>query len=91
MVPEVIAPVERVPLEVMLPVLREVEKRLVDEAVVAKRLVEVALVEVDWGAVKFWRVVEPETKAPPNTSKSAPLVVVALPPKTSAIELPPEG
>ena len=39
--------------EVMLPVLREVEKRFVELAVVLKKLVEVALVEVDWRAVKF--------------------------------------
>ena len=77
MVPEVIAPVERVPLEVMLPVLREVEKRLVDDAVVAKRLVEVALVEVDWRAVKFWRVVEPMTKRSPTPLK----LEVAVEPK----------
>jgi len=44
--PEVIGPAVRVP---MLP---EVEKRLVDEAVVEKRLVVVALVVVDLSAIK---------------------------------------
>jgi hypothetical protein len=44
---------------VMLPVLRDVEKRLVDEAVVAKKLVLVELVVVDCRPVKFCRVVEP--------------------------------
>ena len=33
-------------------------KSLEELAVVAKKLVEVAFVEVDWRAVKFWRVVE---------------------------------
>jgi hypothetical protein len=45
--PEVMAPVVRAPLEVMLPVVKLVEKRLVDEAVVAKELVEVAFVVVE--------------------------------------------
>jgi hypothetical protein len=44
---------------VMLPVLRDVEKRLVDEAVFAKKLVLVELVVVDCRPVKFCRVVEP--------------------------------
>ena len=39
--------------EVMRPVLSEVEKRFVLDAVVAKKLVEVALVEVLLSAVKF--------------------------------------
>ena len=43
---------------VMLPVLREVEKRLVEEAVVANRLVVVALVPVAFKNVKFWSVLE---------------------------------
>jgi hypothetical protein len=46
--PDVMAPVVREPDEDILPVLSEVEKRLVEEAVVEKKLVEVALVEVDW-------------------------------------------
>ena len=45
--PEVMAPVVRAPLEVMLPVVKLVEKRLVEEAVVAKELVEVAAVVVE--------------------------------------------
>jgi hypothetical protein len=44
---------------VMLPVLRDVEKRLVDEAVFAKKLVLVELVVVDCRPVKFWSVDEP--------------------------------
>jgi hypothetical protein len=36
-----------------------VPERLVVEAVVAKRLVVVALLDVELTAVKFWRVVEP--------------------------------
>ena len=43
--PEVMAP------RVALPVLSEVEKRLVEEAVVEKKLVVVALVVVDWFAI----------------------------------------
>jgi hypothetical protein len=39
-----------------------VAKRLVDEAVVAKKLVVVAEEEVELEAVKFWRVVEPRCK-----------------------------
>ena len=52
--PEVIRPAVR------LPIFPEVEKRLVEEAVVAKKLVVVAEVVVELIAVKFWRVVEPE-------------------------------
>lgn len=37
----------------MRPVARDVEKRLVEEAVVAKKLVEVAFVVVAWSPVKF--------------------------------------
>ena len=44
--PEVMAPVDREPVEVMLPVFKEVAKRLVEEAVVEKKLVLVALVVV---------------------------------------------
>ena len=46
----------------MLPVFKAVENRLVELAVVAKREVVVALVEVLFSAVKFWRVVEPVAK-----------------------------
>jgi hypothetical protein len=62
--PEVIAP------RVELPAFKAVAKRLVEEAVVAKKLVVVALVEVDQRAVKFWRVVE---------ERATRLVVVAVP------------
>ena len=47
---------------VRVPILPEVEKRLVDEAVPEKKVVEVALVVVAFIAVKFWRVVEELTK-----------------------------
>ena len=43
----------------MAPVLSAVENRLVELAVVLKREVVVALVEVELSAVKFWRVEEP--------------------------------
>ena len=41
------------------PVVNAVENKLVLDAVVAKELVVVALVEVELSAVKFWSVVEP--------------------------------
>ena len=44
---------------VMLPVLRDVEKRLVDEAVVAKKLVVVAFVPVALVKVNLCSVDEP--------------------------------
>ena len=49
----------------------------VKTAEVAKRLVEVASVVVDFSPVKFWRVVEPTTKRSPVEL----MVVVAVPPK----------
>ncbi len=63
---------------VMLPVLREVEKRLVDEAVPAKKLVLVELVVVDCKAVKFWRVEEPVARilAAVRSELMKPLVAV---------------
>ena len=54
-------------------------------------MVEVAEVEVDVRAVKLWRVVEPLVYIPPRTSRSAPVVVVAFPPRTKAISFPPFG
>lgn len=50
--PEVMAP------KVTLPALIAVAKRLVDDAVVAKKLVVVAEVPVAFTKVKFWRVDE---------------------------------
>jgi hypothetical protein len=44
------------------PMLPLVEKRLVDDAVVEKWLVVVALVEVELRKVMFWRVEEPVTR-----------------------------
>ena len=48
----------------MVPEAKEivVAERLVEEAVVAKEEVVVALVEVEFWAVKFWRVEEPERR-----------------------------
>lgn len=48
----------------LLPKFASEEKRLVDEAVVVKRLVVVAEVVVDLTAVKFWRVEELFTLIP---------------------------
>jgi hypothetical protein len=61
---------------VRVPMLAEVEKRFVDEAVVLKKLVVVALVEVELVAVNLWRVVEPTTKRSPEEL----MVEVAEPP-----------
>ena len=46
------------PVTVSEPRFADAEKRLVDEAVVEKELVVVALVPVAFKKVKFWRVVE---------------------------------
>ncbi len=46
--------------------------------------VVVARVPVALTKVKFWRVVEPEVYISPSTSSSAPVVVVADPPMTTA-------
>ena len=56
-----------------------VKKRLVVEAVVAKRLVEVAALDVELTAVKFWRVDEEKAVRPPLASilkSSAPAELV---------------
>ena len=68
--------------------MRSEEKRLVEEAVVEKKLVVVALVEVDCRAVKFWRVVEPTT----NRSPDELMVEVAEPPilKLLPVSCPPK-
>jgi hypothetical protein len=50
---------------VRVPMLAAVAARLVEEAVVEKKLVVVAEVPVALVKVKFWRVVEPETKRSP--------------------------
>ena len=52
----------RAPPRVRVPRLAEVEYRLVLLAVVLKKLVDVAEVEVELSAVKFWRVEEPVAK-----------------------------
>ena len=62
-------------------IVRAEEKRLVELAVVAKKLVVVALVPVAFLKVKFWRVVEPTTKRSPLVL----MVLVAEPPMESAL------
>jgi hypothetical protein len=46
-----------------IPAERLVAKRLVEEAVMANKLVVVALVEVEFRAVKLWRVVEARARS----------------------------
>ena len=58
------------------PTVRSEENRLVLDAVVLKKLVEVALVEVEFEAVKFCKVEEPMTRRSPDEL----MVVVAVPP-----------
>ena len=53
-----------------------VKKRLVLDAVVAKNEVEVAFVEVEFPAVKFWRVDEPVERMLPNDPRP---VAVSVP------------
>ena len=55
-------------------------KRLVDDAVVLKKLVVVALVPVAFLKVKCWRVVEPTTKRSPEV-----LIVVEAEPPTDRV------
>lgn len=52
-------------VEVSPPPKKLVEKRLVDEAFVAKKFVVVAEVPVAFRKVKCWSVVEPETRRSP--------------------------
>lgn len=63
--------------------LKEAAKRLVEEATVLKKLVEVELDEVELRAVKFWRVVEPITKRSPEEL----MVVVAVWPTRRVLAL----
>jgi hypothetical protein len=53
--------------------------------VVAKRLVEVALVEVELRAVKFWRVDEPVTRRLERVVR--PLVTLRVPVRLAALEI----
>ena len=68
--------------------LKEAVNKLEEEAVVEKKLVEVALVEVDCRAVKFCKVVEPTTKRSPEVL----MVEVAEPPilKELPVSCPPK-
>ena len=75
------AGMEAEPLMVRVEKLPEVEKRLVEEAVVEKKLVVVAEDEVELTAVKFWRVVEPMTRRSPAEL----MVVVAVEPIVSKL------
>ena len=63
---------------VMLPVLSDVEKRFVDDEVLAKKLVLVELVVVDCSPVKFWSVDEPVARMLAAVSRELmkPLVAV---------------
>ena len=61
----VVAPVIVKLLVVSVPMLPVVAKRFVDEAVVVKKLVEVAEVDVELIAVKFCMVVEPIWRVSP--------------------------
>lgn len=74
-----------VTLPVRVPVMA-VPNRLVNLPLVAKRLVEVALVPVAFRKVKFWRVEEPVVNIPcpfkANTSSLAILEVAEAPNKT---------
>ena len=65
LVPRARAPDEVMAPEVMRPVLREVENRLVELAVVANELVVVAFVEVELRAVKFCKVEDAKERNPP--------------------------
>ena len=67
----------RRPLEVMFPPEKAVAKRLVEEAVVLNIVVVVALVEVEFRAVKFWRVVDPWARILPEVVR--PVTVRLLP------------
>ena len=74
-----------VPCVVRRPRFATAPNKFVLDAVDANEVVVVAFVEVELSAVKFWRVVEPETNIEPRFSKSAPVVVVAEPPNTTAV------
>lgn len=65
------------PVEVKLPPEPVVKKRLVLDAVVAKKLVEVAEDEVELRAVKFWRVEEPETSRLASVASDDELITLA--------------
>ena len=70
--------------------LKRAVKRLVDEAVVLKELVVVALVPVAFTKVKFWRVVEPTTRRLPDefmVVEAAPPIAREFPVKTEAKRL----
>ena len=72
------------PVEVILPTeLIAVAKRLVEDAVVANDVVEVALVVVEFNPVKFWRVDEPLErrfpKVPRPVANMVPAVVFTCP------------
>jgi hypothetical protein len=77
-------------VEVPFPTVRRpmfafVLKRFVLDAVAANEFVVVAAVPVAVVKVNAWSVVEPETNIEPRFSKSAPVVVVADPPKTTEV------
>jgi hypothetical protein len=66
------------------PALRAVANKFVEDAVVEKKLVEVAEFEVESNAVKFWRVEEADERNPP-TNVESPLeltIIRSIPPVT---------
>ena len=69
----------------MPPTVRSEEKRLVDEAVVEKRLVVVAFVPVALMKVKFWRVEEPVRRRLERVVR--PPVTLSVPVKLAAEEI----
>ena len=71
--------------EVITPVLSEVEKRLVLEAVVANELVLVELVVVELIPVKLSKVLDPERRR--LESEVSPAVAVRVPVKLAALEI----
>jgi len=71
-----------VPVKLPVPL---VKKRLVVEAVVVKKLVEVLLVVVEFNPVKFWRVVEPVCKV--FEKVVWPAVTLRVPVKEAAFEI----
>jgi len=71
-------------LPVTLPVI-EVAKRLVVEAVVAKKLVEVLLVEVEFKRVMFWKVDEALRRRFERLVR--PAVAVRVPVKLAVLEI----
>ena len=82
---KVLLPLERAPLKVRVPPFPVVKKRLVLEAVVAKKLVEVPLVEVELRRVMFWKVLDPFNRRLESVVR--PAVAVNVPVKLAALDI----